>query len=283
VVDRDGCVSLYRSGDVLTAWKVESDLSGRLRLSHPKLLRNKGLCYEVERELVSLHGVDRFSIKSTTSSALIFYRDQVVTKADIVHFLDATLAAARETRFEEEGRRYELTLCTTALIAAACAQFTFPVLMLPSAVLFSVCGIPTFVGAWRVLTKERRLGVDVLDAIVILMCLASGQVFAGAVLTWCLGLGRKLLAKAREDSRRRLVNVFGKQPRTAFALINGVEVNVPIDTIQAGDTVVVRTGEMIPVDGLVIAGNAIVEQRALTGESAPVESTRAVESMLRRW
>lgn len=270
-VDDGGCTTLYRNGDLLTAWKTESDLPGRLRLSHPKLLRNKSLCHEIERELMTVHGVDRFKIQPTTSSTLIYFSSHIVSKAQIIQFLNAAIIHAKNAPEEDEGSKYELALCTVTAVAAATAQFAYPVLLLPTAALFIYCGIPTFIGAWEVLTKERRLGVDVLDAIVIVMCLLSGELFAGAVLTWCLSFGRKLLAKAREDSRRRLVNVFGKQPRSAYVLIDGEEVNVTLDKIQAGSIVVVHTGEMIPVDGTVTEGNAIVDQHALTGESVPVE------------
>lgn len=269
-VDGKGRVRLYRNGNVVTSWKTESDIPGRLRVSHPKLLRNKALCHELERELMTVHGVERFKIQPITSSVLIFFNTDVLNKAQLFQFLNTALLSIGQQKEADEAK-YELLLCTLTAALSASAQFYAPSLFFPAAGLFVYCGIPTFISAWQVLTKERRLGVDVLDAIVIGMCLISGELFAGAVLTWCLSFGRKLLAKAREDSRRRLVNVFGKQPRTAYVLVDGVEVNVPLDKVREGDIVAIHTGEMIPVDGTVCDGNAIVDQHALTGESVPVE------------
>lgn len=269
-VDERGNARLYRCNDVVSGWKIESDLPDRIRLTHPQLFRKKSLCHDVERDLMTVHGVDRFKVSATTGSVLIHFNEALVGKSQLIRLLDATLVNASKPPEQESGK-YELLLCTTTVALAASAQFAVPALLFPAAALFVYCGIPTFISAWKVLTQERRLGVDVLDAIVIIMCLISVELFAGAVLTWCLSFGRKLLARAREDSRRRLVNVFGKQPRHAYVVIDGTEVNVPLDQVREGDIVAVHTGEMIPVDGFVRDGNALVDQQALTGESVPVE------------
>jgi len=271
--DRKGQLQLYRYGNFASAWRVLSDLPRRVRLIHPSLLRRKSICQDIERELTSVHGVDRFTVSSVTGTVLIHFDDSQLDKLQLIRLLDATVVSAEAGAAPDKGN-HELLLCTVAVGLAAGAQFANPALLLPAAGLFVYSGIPTFVSAWHVLTRERRLGVDVLDAVVIIMCIASVEIFAGAVLTWCLSFGRRLLASAREDSRRRLVNVFGKQPRTAYVVVDGVEVNVPLDQVGQGDIVAVHTGEMIPVDGVVASGNAVVDQHALTGESVPVEKQK---------
>src|SRR5207244_11607176 len=108
--------------------------------------------------------------------------------------------------------------------------------------------IPTFRNAREVLFVERRLGVDVLDAIVVVGCLSTLQIFAGSVLCWCLGFGRVLVKKTQDDSKRLLLNVFGKQPRYVWLFKDGIEVQVLMDRLQVGDVIVVNTGEVVPVD-----------------------------------
>ncbi|MFO0957981.1 MAG: heavy metal translocating P-type ATPase [Isosphaeraceae bacterium] len=68
-----------------------------------------------------------------------------------------------------------------------------------------------------------------------------------------------------------LLNAFGKQPRYAWLYRDGVEVQVPLDRLQAGDLIVVNTGEVVPVDGVIAEGMAMIDQHALTGESTPAE------------
>jgi heavy metal translocating P-type ATPase len=268
--DAHGVVRVYRHGGALSAWNVVSDIPGRLRVRSERLFRRKKLCHDIERELMTVVGVERFRTSSMACSILVHYDPKTISKAEMLTVLDEILQTAEEHP-HADANKYELLLCSAAVVLAAAAQWIAPVLYLPAAVLFVYCVIPTFKGARDTLFKERRLGVDVLDAVVVIMCLISYQLFAGAVLAWCLAFGRRLLERAQEDSRRRLINVFAKQARTAYLYIDGVEVNVPLDRVKAGDLVAVHTGEMIPVDGVVFDGVAVVDQHALTGESVPVE------------
>jgi Cu2+-exporting ATPase len=268
--DSKGRVRVFRHGPVLSTWTIASELPNRLRVRNFRLFRKKKLCQEIERGLMSVLGIERFTVNATTCSVLIHYDRRAVDSIQLLEFLEETLHNAEEHPSVDPSK-HELLLCTATMGLAAIAQFAAPALLIPAAGLFLYTVIPTFIGARDTLLKERRLGVDVLDAIVVVMCLASGEIFAGAVLSWCLSFGRTLLTRAQEDSRRRLVNVFGKQPRSVWLLQDGVETLVPLERIKAGDVIVAHTGEAIAADGLALEGNAVVDQHALTGESVPVE------------
>ena len=151
------------------------------------------------------------------------------------------------------------------------AQFAVPPLIPVAAGLFLYTSIPTFQGAREVIFEEKRLGVDVLDAIVVVGCLGTMQVFPGAVLCWCLDFGRMLVKKTQDDSKKLLMNAFGKQPRFVWLFKDGAEVQVAMDKLRVGDVIVVNTGEVVPVDGFVKDGMAVIDQHALTGESTPAE------------
>jgi Cu2+-exporting ATPase len=269
-VDDKGRALVLRHGPVLSTWTVASDLSNRLRVRNSRLFRKKKLCHEVERELMTVLGIERFKVNPMTGSVLIHYDSNAIDKAQILEFLDQTLQNA-EGQPTTDTNKHELLLCTATMGIAAVGQFALRVLLVPAGILFVFTVLPTFFGARDTIFKERRLGVDVLDSIVAVMCLYTGQIFAGAVLAWCLSFGRALLRRAQEDSRRRLVNVFGKQPRSAWLVQDGGETLVPLERIRAGDIIAVHTGETIAADGVVRTGNAVVDQHALTGESVPVE------------
>jgi Cu2+-exporting ATPase len=70
-----------------------------------------------------------------------------------------------------------------------------------------------------------------------------------------------------------LLNVFGKQPRYVWLWRDGVEIETPLDKLVSGDVIVVNTGEVVPVDGIVDEGMAMIDQHALTGESTPAEKS----------
>src|SRR5262249_24417357 len=95
--------------------------------------------------------------------------------------------------------------------------------------------------------------------------------FPGSVLCWCLGFGRVLVKKTQDDSKRLLLNAFGKQPRYVWLYRDGVEVQISMDKLQAGDVIVVNAGEVVPVDGFIKEGRAMIDQHGLTGDSTPAE------------
>jgi len=114
----------------------------------------------------------------------------------------------------------------------------------------------------------------VLDSIVVMACLATTQIFAGSVLAWCLSFGRKLVKKTEDDSKKMLLNVFGKQPRFVWLYKDGSEIELPLEKLKLGDIIIVNTGETVPVDGEIHEGKEMIDQHALTGESAPAEKTK---------
>jgi cation transport ATPase len=102
-------------------------------------------------------------------------------------------------------------------------------------------------------------------------CLATLQVFPGAILAWCLSVGRYLVRRTEDNSKKLLLGAFGKQPRYVWLVKDGIEIEVPLDRLEKGDVVAVHTGEVVPVDGIIIEGLAMIDQHALTGESVPAE------------
>jgi Cu2+-exporting ATPase len=91
------------------------------------------------------------------------------------------------------------------------------------------------------------------------------------VLCWCLSFGRVLVKRTQDNSKKLLLNAFGKQPRYVWLYRDGVEVQIALDRLHKGDVIVVNTGEVVPVDGHVVEGMAMIDQHALTGESTPAE------------
>ena len=268
--DHTGRIYLYRHGEFVSGWKLVSSIPGRIRARNSRLFRKKHLCHAIERELTTVLGVERFKVSPTSCSVLVHFDEDLLSDTQILEVLEEALQNAEDGTAPEQNK-HELLACSVSVVLSVAAQFLFPILIVPAALLFVYCSIPTLIGAKRTIFRERRLGVDVLDSIVVVFCLISGEVFAGSVLAWCLSFGRMLLNKAQEDSRRRLVNVFGKQPRTAHLLVDGIEVTVSLDKVTPGQIVAVHTGEVIPVDGVVASGAAIVDQHTLTGESVPID------------
>jgi heavy metal translocating P-type ATPase len=264
-----GRVRLQRYGDRLSGWGVKHEIAGRIRFENPVLVRRRALRQAVEAELVNAFGIDRFSIQELTGTVLVYYNERQIQKRQIVGLLDAALERTED--FSVAPLDYDLPVSIATVALATATRFFFPVLTPVSAALFLYSVIPSFKGAYDLIFKEKRLGVDVLDAIVVAACLATSQIFAGSVLALTLSISRKLVERTESDSRRMLLNVFGKQPRFVWLDVDGTVVEAALEKIKTGDVIVVHTGESTPVDGEVVDGMAMIDQHALTGESAPVE------------
>jgi Cu2+-exporting ATPase len=262
-------VRLQRYGRRLSTWTVRHDIEGRIRLHNPALYRRRELCQAIEREFMNTFGIDRYSTNELTATVVIDYDPKQIQKHQLIEILDSTLPKSADLPISPID--LDLPVCTASVALAATSRFLVPGLAPVSAALFAYSVIPSFKNAYKVVFKEKRLGVDVLDAIIVVTCLATGQVLAGTVLGFTLGLARKLVQRTEDNSKKMLLNVFGKQPRFVWLEVDGVEVETPLQQLKLGDVIVVHTGETVPVDGEVVDGMAMIDQHTLTGESAPVE------------
>ena len=101
----------------------------------------------------------------------------------------------------------------------------------------------------------------------------SGHVYfeTAAVILTLIKLGKLLEARAKGQTSEAIKKLMGLRAKTARILRNGAEMEVPVDEVKVGDVVLVRPGEKIPVDGVVVEGRSSVDESMLTGESLPVE------------
>lgn len=96
---------------------------------------------------------------------------------------------------------------------------------------------------------------------------------AGMILT-LITLGKFFEARAKGKTSDAITKLMNLAPKTAFVEINGVEKEVPVEEVEKGETVVVKAGQSIPVDGVLLEGNPTVDESEITGESIPVEKQK---------
>jgi heavy metal translocating P-type ATPase len=125
--------------------------------------------------------------------------------------------------------------------------------------------------AWTVSAIRRHQpSVDVIALLALAGALWVNEPFAGAMITVMLASGQMLEARADARARRELSLLVERAPRTARRRVEGGVVEIPVDEVLRGDRILVGTGEVVPVDGRLVAA-AILDESALTGEALPVE------------
>ncbi|MEW5830070.1 MAG: heavy metal translocating P-type ATPase [Chloroflexota bacterium] len=139
-----------------------------------------------------------------------------------------------------------------------------------------------YVGAYKAL-RNGSANMDVLIALgssvayfysipVTLWIINGHQYFeTAAVIITLIRLGKFLEARAKGRTSEAIKKLMGLRAKTARIVRAGLEAEVPVDEVIVGDIVIVRPGEKIPVDGLVVEGSSSVDESMLTGESLPVE------------
>jgi heavy metal translocating P-type ATPase len=127
---------------------------------------------------------------------------------------------------------------------------------------------------------QGRVGVDAIALVAMAGALAIGPYLAGAVIALMLSGGNALEASASRRARRELTALLERMPSIAHRRHGGGWEEVPVERLEVGDVVLVRAGELVPVDGDVQSAEAVVDESALTGESLPVTRVRgaAVQS-----
>jgi len=131
-------------------------------------------------------------------------------------------------------------------------------------------GYPIFKEAFENIV-ERKMTMELSMTIALLSALAIGEFFTALVITGFV-LGAEVLEGLTVGRGRRAIqSLLDFLPRTVAVRRNDQVVEVASDEVQVGDTVIVKPGGRIPVDGIVLGGRSFVEQAAITGEAMPVE------------
>ena len=155
-------------------------------------------------------------------------------------------------------------------------------MLVPATLVQFVVGWQFYVGAYRSL-RAGGSNMDVLislgssvayfSSLAVTLGLAPGtNVYfeTGAAIITLVRLGKFLEARAKGQASAALKALMGLQARTATVLRDGVESPIDVERVEVGDTVVVRPGEKIPVDGIVCEGQTVLDEAMITGESLPV-------------
>ncbi len=180
--------------------------------------------------------------------------------------LEDTAAAGAETVLAKS-----VPLAALGATSAVAGLF-IPALALPSVLVTGYLTVPFLVEGWQKYRRNRHI-IDLADGAIIPLLVLLGQYLAASLIPLVISISRRVLAGTYDRSRQRLISVFGDLPKRVWVVHGESEIEVDYREVKPGDIVVINPGEVIPVDGVIVAGDGLVDQHMLTGESVPAEKT----------
>jgi Cu+-exporting ATPase len=242
----------------------------------------------IERTLSATAGVERASVNLATNTATVEFDAARTGVSDFVGAIEDLGYGVPEAEQPPDAEEllYRSRLIVAILFAVPVvvlgmthtAPWVQLVLTLP--VVF-YAGSPFYSAAWSGLRHASAnmntliaLGTGAAFLYSVYETVRGGHIVyfeAAATIIALILLGRTLESRARAKASEAIRHMMKLQPPTARLLRKGVEVEVPVAEVRPGDTVVVRPGDRIPVDGTVLDGDSAVDESMLTGESLPVD------------
>lgn len=242
----------------------------------------------VQRAIADLPGVVSVDVFLATEKAMIMLDP---SRVDMPHIRGAVERAGytvpEDYGGEEEQGLVDFTRPILALLGVVFGVVLFVVVVGEWLGLFETAtvGVPWYIGLAIVIvigfpvfrnvaraTLRGQVIAHTLMTLGVLAALVIGQWVTAAVVAFFMRVGDFTERFTTERARRAVKDMTAMAPQTARVERDGQEIELPVDQVALGETVVVRPGEVIPVDGEVIAGHAAVDQATITGESMPVEA-----------
>ena len=260
----------------------------------------------VEKALNKLDGVFAANVNLSTNKAIVEFPSGAIEDELLIETIEkagykAEIELERDTDREKELREKEIKSLKTSFIVSA--LFSIPLF---SAMFFHMAGIDNILtnGYFQLLLatpvqfiigyrfykgayNSLRGGGANMDVLVSMGTSAAYfysvyNLFQGvdeyyfeasAVIITLILLGKTFEAIAKGKTSEAIKELMGLSPKTARVFRNGEEIDIPIEKVEIGDIIVVRPGERIPVDGIIVEGNSSIDESMLTGESIPVDKT----------
>jgi Cu2+-exporting ATPase len=204
----------------------------------------------------------------------LFEKNRHSKQKNAVSVKQTQLALTETVKAEKKEQQHYLTMCGVAMGIGAIRQFVFisPPLILLNLAAYSYVAFPYFKRVEKSVFQERKVDGYVLYFVADTTAFALGQYLAAAIGASFFHVAGAVISRVQGHSKKTLLNVFEQQtPQNVWLLKDNVELEIPLNAIKNGDIIVIRSGDVIPVDGVVIEGIASIDQHALTGESRPID------------
>lgn len=265
---------------------------------------------KIELNLKNLRGVKDASVNFATERATVEFNEKLTSENKIDNVIEklgykVIKEAKEENIIDREKEEREKEIRNLKILFIISLIFSIPVFVLSFPEIFNIM-IPNqnivllllatpvqFIVGYRfykgffLALKARTADMDTLVAIgtsaayfysALVTLIPSFGSYAyfdtSAILITFITLGKLMESITKGKASEAIKKLIGLQPKTAIVIRNGEEVQIPISDVKVGDVIIVKPGQRIPVDGIVVDGSSSVDESMITGESIPVEKKR---------
>lgn len=172
---------------------------------------------------------------------------------------------------EEKKENRRLAVSAANLTIAGTSALFFPAALTLTVPVSLYLGLHYYKAAYHSLIHEHRVNIAVVDSIGLTVALLGNFLLPLALGIFLFTSSRKMLVRTKGSSQKKLIDVFSRHPRSVWIQTNDAEIEIPFEELRTGDVFVVRAGEVIPADGVILEGAGAVDEHTLTGEAQAAE------------
>jgi cation transport ATPase len=258
--------TIHRHRRLLSTWEVLIDQPGTLGLRHDLLETDPALAARISHTMEAVHGVQSAGLRPLSGSLRIRF-DPLQTQTErLLHALEAacqTLPAEPAGEIAPVPTSFGMANASVAL--AVVSDFLAPSLWPVTATMLVGTNLGTIRDAATQLGRGE-LGLPVLYAGIAAATLATGQFVPWAAMNWMMQFWNYRYQQELTAAKRRLLGDLIQQQRfTRLEAPGGLEVEVPVERVGQGDVILVSAGEKLPLDGQILSGHGLVDERVVRG------------------
>ncbi len=256
-------------------FQIVCNTPGRLRLRFGKYIFSKEQCCGLCESLLAINGVTQASANDKNGSILVLYQGEEAQETVLNFFSERSLCDIHEGVLSEAQRTKELELCFKKKVALHCAAHVLRMVFLPMSLqkLYTGYKALSFLRLGFSALLRGKLSVEVLDATAIGASLATGQFGTASSTMFLLGLSDLLQGYANIRAKHALAESLAINVDKVWLLQDGIETEVHMSEVAIGDVIRIRAGSMVPVDGSIVSGDAMLNEATMTGEPLPAHKT----------
>ena len=266
---------VHRAGPKLTLWRISRDRPNSFSLFHT-LLGNDKVKTAVLDAALSLVGVTA-ALSRRSSAITISCQPGLFSVWALLEVIESALAHALPlSKRPKAGLEIKPTLIRANLALAPIADYVFPPLGIVNAALVVYLSGKHFSPAGRQLA-QGKVGLDLLYACIALCTLTTFTFLPSALMYWLLPFWPQLTKKVRQEGEGNFLARLRRRPRRVLVERSGEEAEVKVHELKPGDVVILKEGDTVPADGVVLTGEAKIHESLFTGSPAPAKKTEGSE------